>query len=163
MRPPARARRAATRNYVLLRKAPPGGAAYAVFHQEDRMTDAVQTPASPARHAVILCHPDAHSFNHAIAETYCDAVRANGQEAILRDLYAIGFDPVLKANERPTLAGFAPSADVERELAVLRTCDVFVLVYPIWFGTPPAMVKGYIERVLGSGVNPKAVQAREST
>ena len=47
------------------------------------------------RHAVIVCHPDPSSFNHAIAHTYRDAVRATGQGVVLRDLYAIGFDPVL--------------------------------------------------------------------
>jgi NAD(P)H dehydrogenase (quinone) len=127
------------------------------------MSDEAHTPQPIARHAVILCHPDPHSFNHAVADAYCDAVRAEGQEAILRDLYAMQFDPVLRAYERPTADDFAISADVRAELDILSDCDVFVLIYPIWFGTPPAMMKGYIERVLGSGVNPKAVQARAPT
>ena len=121
-----------------------------------------ETLATP-RHAVILCHPDPHSFTHAVAEAYCAGVHENHQESVVRDLYALGFDPVLKASERPTLRDFVVSDDVRRELDVLRGCDVFVLVYPIWFGTPPAMLKGYVERVLGSGVNPKAVQQRAPT
>jgi len=116
---------------------------------------------SSPRHAVILCHPDPKSFNRAIADTYCAAVRQNGHDAFLRDLYAMSFDPVLKAHERPTSAGFTLSPDVEEELSLIRGCEVFVLVYPIWFGTPPAMMKGYIERVLGSGVTPEAVRARD--
>ncbi len=109
------------------------------------------------RHVVILCHPDPSSFNHAIAKTYCDAVRANGHEVVFRDLYAMGFDPVLKAAERPGV-GFVMSADVASELSIIAGGDVFVLVYPIWYGSQPAMLKGYVERVLGSGVEPDDVR-----
>ena len=117
-----------------------------------------EASATPGRHAVILCHPDPTSFNHSIAEAYCAVVRASGQEVILRDLYAPGFDPVLKAAERPTAADFVLSPDVRQELKAIGGSAVFVLIYPIWFGTPPAMLKGYLERVLGSGVTPEAVQ-----
>lgn len=106
------------------------------------------------RHAVILCHPAPQSFNRLIAEAYCKEVQACGHDFILRDLYAMKFDPVLRAEERQTLEDPVLSPDVEQELAILRTCDAFVLVYPIWFGTPPAMLKGYIERVLGWGTTP---------
>jgi len=119
--------------------------------------------AAIARHAVVLCHPERASFNHAIAEAYCTAVKGLGHDVVLRDLYAMQFDPVLKAEERPTVSGFRRSPDVDAELAQLRNCDVFVLVYPIWFGTPPAMMKGYVERVLGSGIDPKSVQQRSPT
>jgi len=115
------------------------------------------------RHIVVLAHPDAGSFNAAVAETYCETVRECGQEAILRDLYAIGFDPVLKQAERPGRAGFHPSADVLAELDAIRGGDIFVLVYPVWFGTPPAMMKGYVERVLGSGVSAHDIQQRAAT
>ncbi|RMB56007.1 NAD(P)H dehydrogenase (quinone) [Sphingomonas sp. PP-CE-3A-406] len=115
------------------------------------------------RHAVILCHPDPSSFNHAIAGAYCDAVRGAGQGVVLRDLYAMGFDPVLKAAERPTNVGAVYEADVLAEVDAIAGCDVFVLVYPIWFGTPPAMLKGYVERVFGAGVQPEALQGRVRT
>lgn len=113
------------------------------------------------RHAVILCHPDPASFNRAITDDYCAAVREAGQEVVVRDLDAIGFDPVLKAGERPTLSNIRISADVAHELSILRGCDLFVLIYPIWFGTPPALMKGYVERVLGSSVAPKSLRLRE--
>ncbi len=115
------------------------------------------------KHAVILCHPDPSSFNHAIAHTYRDAVRATGQGVVLRDLYAMGFDPVLTAAERPTDRIATYRQDVLDEIAVIDGCDVFVLIYPIWFGTPPAMLKGYVERVFGAGVHPDALQGRART
>jgi len=110
-------------------------------------------------HIVVLCHPDDGSFNASIAKTYCAAVRELGHRALVRDLYAMGFEPVLKGAERPG-ANFRQFRDVTDELDIIGDAAVFVLVYPIWFGTPPAMLKGYVERVLGSGVVPKAVEER---
>lgn len=115
-----------------------------------------ETRSKPSRHVVILCHPEQDSFNAAMAAAYSATVREQGHEVIVRDLYAMGFHPVLKSAERPG-PGERQFADVEDELAVLKDTDVFVLVYPIWFGGPPAMLKGYVERVLGSGVLPDAV------
>ncbi|QBM75470.1 NAD(P)H dehydrogenase [Sphingomonas sp. AAP5] len=114
------------------------------------------TRSKPPRHVVILCHPEQDSFNAAMAAAYSATVREQGHEVIVRDLYAMGFHPVLKSAERPG-PGERQFADVAEELAVLKDSDVFVLVYPIWFGGPPAMLKGYVERVLGSGVLPDAV------
>ena len=105
----------------------------------------------PIRHLVVLGHPAAKSFNHAIATAYCEAVHECGQEAVVRDLYAMSFDPLLKAEERPGAAGFTPAEDVEAELGLLRDSAILTLVYPIWFGTPPAIIKGYVDRVLGAG------------
>ena len=115
-------------------------------------------PDAAPLHVVILCHPDDSSFNASVAHAYCDAVRAKGHRAILRDLYAMGFHPVLKGEERPGPT-FHLFPDVADELAILEDAVAFVLVYPIWFGTPPAMLKGYVERVLGSGAIAQDVQA----
>ncbi len=119
-----------------------------------------QSPPAKPRHIVVLAHPDPDSFNASVAETYCRAVRECGHEAILRDLYAMHFSPLLRQDERPGRRPFLPSPDVEDELNAIKGGDVFVLIYPIWFGTPPAMLKGYVDRVLGAGVTAKAVQDR---
>jgi len=113
---------------------------------------------SPPRHVVILAHPDPHSFNAAVAEAYCETVRACGQEAIVRDLYAMGFDPVLKDAERPAKHAIVLSPDVSAELDAIRGADIYTLIYPIWFAMPPAMMKGYIDRVLGAGVTAQDIQ-----
>jgi NAD(P)H dehydrogenase (quinone) len=111
------------------------------------MTD---VPAAPPRHLVVLGHPSPDSFNGAVAEAYCAEARDCGQVATLRDLYAIGFDPRLSLAE--SRAGAAdPPPDVAAELELVRASDIIVLVYPIWFGMPPAIVKGYVDRVLGNG------------
>ncbi len=122
------------------------------------MTD--QPPPAKLRHVVVLAHPNPKSFNASVAETYRRAVEERGQEVIVRDLYALGFDPVLKEVERPGPDLMESSPDVREELDIVAGTDVLVLVYPIWFGMPPAMMKGYIDRVLGYAVTPRSVQGR---
>lgn len=112
------------------------------------------------RHLLVLANPSPGSFDHAIANAYADEVERHHQVANVRDLYALGFDPVLKADERPTEPGWVPSPDVGIELEQLGSCDILVLVYPIWFGLPPAMLKGYVERVLGAGHTFRDLQAQ---
>ena len=99
------------------------------------------------KHAVIVCHPAEESFTMSVAKRYADTVSARGQQVLLRDLYRLDFDPVLRDEERFG----APREDVAKEWALLGKVDIFVLVYPIWFGAPPAMLVGYIDRVLGAG------------
>lgn len=121
--------------------------------------------ASPSgiRHAVVLAHPDAKSFNAAIATAYCEVVRQAGQEAVLRDLYRMGFDPVLKNEERPDRKGFRMAPDVRAERELLAGAQVFTFIFPIWFGMPPAMMIGYVDRVLGAGVTARQIQEGADT
>ena len=58
---------------------------------------------------------DSDSFNMAVAQAYCETVRGLGHQAVLRDLYRMGFDPVFKPSERPTDPDFALSPDVAAE------------------------------------------------
>jgi NAD(P)H dehydrogenase (quinone) len=103
------------------------------------------------KHAIIVAHPNPESFNLTMARAYQDAAQRAGGQVILRDLYRIGFDPRLADGEIPRPAGFAPGEDVKAERALIGSADVFVLVYPLWFNSPPAMLKGYIDRVFGMG------------
>jgi len=109
-------------------------------------------------HLIVVGHPARDSFNHAVAAAYADSVRQCGQSPTIRDLYAIGFDPLLRATERPEDAGFHLSPDVEQELDLVRAASVITLVYPIWFGMPPAIITGYIDRVLGAGLSATAIR-----
>jgi NAD(P)H dehydrogenase (quinone) len=102
---------------------------------------------SQLKHAIIVAHPAGSSFTMAIAERYAETVRRLGHETKLRDLYRLGFDPVLKEDERQG----HPRADVLAEWDALGEVDVFVFAYPVWFGAPPAILIGYIDRVLGAG------------
>jgi NAD(P)H dehydrogenase (quinone) len=103
------------------------------------------------KHAVILAHPKPDSFCAAIARACVDALTGLGHTAVSRDLYALDFDPRLKAEELPTATGARPAADVVAERAVLADADSLIFVYPFWFNAPPAMLKGYVDRVFGMG------------
>ena len=112
------------------------------------MTDTQQR--SPVRHLVILGHPDPGSFSHAVASRYAEVARANYQMVEIRDLYAMGFDPLLKDIERPQRRPGFCGPDVRHEIDLIEQSDVIAFVYPLWFGTPPAIIKGYIDRVFGA-------------
>lgn len=114
------------------------------------------------RHVVVLAHPDPQSFNASIVRTYCETVDSCGQHADVRDLYGLAFDPLLKDAERPRAERHLPSPDVQAELEVIRGADIYTLVYPIWFAMPPAIMKGYIDRVLGAGVTAREIRDRAS-
>jgi len=103
------------------------------------------------KHAVVLAHPAHNSLNAAIAATYRDAVAALGHDVIVRDLYRMRFDPRLRAPEIPGPGPPRFRPDVLRERALLADVDVFAFVYPLWFNAPPAILKGYVDRVFSMG------------
>jgi NAD(P)H dehydrogenase (quinone) len=103
------------------------------------------------KHAVILAHPGRQSLNRAIAEAYAQAAARHGHEVIVRDLYALRFDPRLSAAEIPGPRAPRFRPDVRRERDLLADVQVFAFVYPIWFNGPPAILKGYVDRVFGMG------------
>lgn len=103
------------------------------------------------KHAVIFAHPRPRSYTQAVAEAYAAAARALGHTVLVRDLYALDFDPRLQACELPGEADYRVPEDVATERTALADADVFALVYPFWFNAPPAMLKGYVDRVFGLG------------
>lgn len=107
---------------------------------------------SPVVQLAVLSHPDPNSFCAEIADRWCQRAERNHQICKLRDLYAEHFDPVLRGHEQPGKPGFRPASAIIEEAQRLQALDVLVLVYPVWFGAPPAMLKGYFERVVGCGM-----------
>ncbi len=99
---------------------------------------------------VVLAHPRPGSFNHALAAAVRDTLRADGQAVTFHDLYAEGFDPLLPAEEIPDPAGLPP--DIQRHCDELRAADGIVIIHPNWWGQPPAILKGWIDRVIRPGV-----------
>ncbi|WGM38312.1 NAD(P)H-dependent oxidoreductase [Caulobacter sp. NIBR1757] len=106
--------------------------------------------------AVILAHPKPGSFCASIARTCASTLRDLGHTVRVRDLYRMDFDPRLQAGEIPGPAGYAAGKDVAEERAKLARIEAFILVYPFWFNAPPAILKGYIDRIfsLGFGYRP---------
>ena len=99
---------------------------------------------------VVLAHPDPASFNHALARAAADTARRLGHDVTLRDLHAERFDPLLPAAEIPRGAPLPPW--LERHCAELVAADGIVVVHPNWWGQPPAILTGWIDRVVRPGV-----------
>ena len=100
--------------------------------------------------SVILSHPDTGSLNHAIAKTAVEALKENGHIVSFHDLYLEGFNPIIPKEEIP---GDGPvDAAVEAHCLEISCADGIIIVHPNWWGQPPAILKGWIDRVLRAGV-----------
>ncbi|MBN1181483.1 MAG: NAD(P)H-dependent oxidoreductase [Bacteroidales bacterium] len=99
---------------------------------------------------IILAHPDKNSFNHAIAKTCIKKLNANGHKALYHDLYDEGFDPVIIKEEIPRNG--VVDKIILRHCEDLVLCDGIIIIHPNWWGQPPAIMKGWIDRVIRPGV-----------
>jgi NAD(P)H dehydrogenase (quinone) len=104
----------------------------------------------PVKLSVILAHPSRTSFNHAIAHTAVSQLQKNGHEVIFHDLYEEKFDPLLLFEEIPKKAELTP--EVELHCKEIASADGIIIVHPNWWGQPPAILKGWTDRVLRSDV-----------
>jgi putative NADPH-quinone reductase len=100
--------------------------------------------------SVILSHPQPGSFNHAIAETAVQALVESGHTVRFHDLHAEQFEPILPAGE---IAKDAQLDDIiQRHCDEIAEANGIVIVHPNWWGQPPAILKGWIDRVIRPGV-----------
>ena len=97
---------------------------------------------------VVYCHPCPDSFCAAMRDSAMAGIRNAGHEARLIDLYAEGFDPVMSEQERRDYHEPGRNeALVGSHLDALRWCEGLIFVYPTWWYGPPAMLKGWLDRV----------------
>ncbi len=98
---------------------------------------------------VVHAHPLADSFNRALVELATATLTARGHAVEGLDLYAAGFEPVLDAAGRRRYHDHgANAAPVAAELRRLAWCNGLVFVYPTWWYAQPALLKGWLDRVL---------------
>ena len=100
---------------------------------------------------IIYAHPNPGSFNHAIMETITEELRHNGKGVKIRDLYQMEFNSVLKSEDLAHMQKGSIAQDVKEEQALIRSAEMMILVYPLWWAGMPAMLKGYVERVFSEG------------
>ena len=117
---------------------------------------------------IVYAHPEPRSFGRALLDRSVEALGADGHEVVVSDLYAMQFNPVATANDFTSRrfpdalqydreqkhahehGAFAP--DIRAEIDKLLRCDLLVLQFPLWWFSVPAIMKGWIDRVLVNGI-----------
>lgn len=102
-------------------------------------------------HLIIYVHPNPHSLSAAYRDEVARISVKAGSDLIIRDLYEIGFDPVLRGSDFTTLQEGKIPDEIAIEQGYLKWADLITFIYPIWWGAMPAMMKGYCDRVLQHG------------
>lgn len=102
-------------------------------------------------HLIVYAHPFEDSFNHAILESAVVALESKGHTVVVRNLYAIGFNPVLSPMDFKELRASKIPEDIATEQAYIKNADVITLIHPLWWTSLPAILKGYIDRVFSYG------------
>lgn len=100
--------------------------------------------------SVILAHPQPGSFNHAIAREADNALQANGHTVFFHDLYQEKFESVLPAAE--IVKGAALPEAIEQHCVEIAAAEGIVIIHPNWWGQPPAILKGWVDRVIRPSV-----------
>ena len=103
---------------------------------------------------VVLAHPRANSYAHALAQRAAIGLQIAGHRVDVVDLYAEGFRAAMNKAEQEAYHGDEPILDplVQASADLIGTSDVLIFVYPTWWSGLPAILKGWIERVLVPGV-----------
>jgi NAD(P)H dehydrogenase (quinone) len=122
---------------------------------------------APMKAFVVLAHPEPKSFNAAMFQTAVETLRDAGYEVLASDLYRAPFDPVsdrrnftstkdpdyfkqqIEEMHATEVGGFAP--DIEAELKKMEACDLMIWQFPLWWFGLPAILKGWVDRVLAMG------------
>lgn len=99
---------------------------------------------------IVLAHPDDRSFNHAIAETCLKRLRDQGHEIIYHDLYLGKFNPILENKEIPKDGQLDET--IGKHCQELKQCEGIIIIHPNWWGQPPAIMKGWVDRVFRPGL-----------
>jgi NAD(P)H dehydrogenase (quinone) len=106
------------------------------------------------KHLIVVAHPSASSFTMALTRLYATELERLGHVQRTSDLYRMGFNPILRAEELAS-AGYSSShavpVDVAQAQQHVREADVLTVFYPLWWLSMPAIMKGYIDRVFARG------------
>ena len=101
------------------------------------------------RALVVYCHPKPDSFTAAVRDVVLEKLGGAGAKIRLRDLYAEEFEPTLSASEHAIYEVCPENCNpVQSHVDDLRWCDTLIFIYPTWWYGLPAVLKGWLDRVL---------------
>ena len=102
-------------------------------------------------HLVVFAHPNQKSFGKGIVDTIVKASEEKNANVVVRDLYSIGFDPILKPEDFVAFQSGKVPEDIAVEQEHIKWADVITFVYPVWWASFPAILKGYVDKVFSYG------------
>jgi NAD(P)H dehydrogenase (quinone) len=116
---------------------------------------------------IILAHPEARSFNGALFAASRRLLQSQGHEVRVSDLYAMNFDPVVRASDfrdfeaanrldyfaeqKRAYAAGTLADDIVAEMDKIAWCELMILQFPLYWFSVPAILKGWIDRVFVPG------------
>ncbi|HAS45228.1 MAG TPA: NAD(P)H dehydrogenase [Microscillaceae bacterium] len=103
------------------------------------------------KHLIIYAHPNPQSLNGQLKQALEQHLFDTGHEVVVRDLYQLGFDPVLSLSDVQGQLKGQVADEVKQEQEYITWADCLVFIHPIWWTGLPAILKGYIERVFSYG------------
>jgi NAD(P)H dehydrogenase (quinone) len=103
------------------------------------------------KHLIIYAHPHQESLNHSLLEATVKALEKNNHEVVVRDLYALKFQPVFTEEDMEAMKAGNTPQDIKVEQEYITQADVITFIYPIWWAGLPAIIKGYVDRVFAYG------------
>ncbi|WP_424355870.1 NAD(P)H-dependent oxidoreductase [Methanobacterium sp. MBAC-LM] len=117
---------------------------------------------------IIFAHPEPNSLNGVMKDLTAKTLRDNGHEVKISDLYGMRFKAVLDENDfsqRQNSEQFNPmmeqvnavgtgslSQDIKDEVEKIKWADMLIFQFPVWWTSPPAILKGWFDRVFLPGV-----------
>lgn len=103
------------------------------------------------QHLIVYAHPNPKSFSATIRELIEQLSSDLGNKVITRDLYKMKFNPVLSAEDFQAISKGKIPADIKQEQSTIAGSDLITLIFPLWWTGYPAVLKGWIDRVLLNG------------
>jgi len=102
-------------------------------------------------HLILSAHPSPNSFSNYLAQQLAVKYEELGWEVRIRDLYKVNFNPVLSVSDLSQMKSGQIPADIKVEQDIVAKADLISVIYPLWWASFPAILKGYIDRVLTNG------------
>ncbi len=110
-----------------------------------------QTRMGRLNHLIIYCNPNPKSLSAAYRDALVELTELSDNPVNVRDLYNIGFHPVLEMNDFEAVKHGQIPAEVKVEQDYIQWANLLTFVYPVWWTGMPALLKGYIDRVFSKG------------
>ncbi|GAF65499.1 NAD(P)H dehydrogenase [Bacillus sp. TS-2] len=102
---------------------------------------------------IVFTHPNHQSLSYSFLQAVLQGCKENNviQNVQVLDLYRENFNPVLFFDEKKKRRNMYKDPELEKYRNQLSWADRIIFIYPIWWGRPPAMLMGYIDKMFASG------------